>query len=71
MEGAQLYFTKHDSKKFHDPIAAVCHLHSEVGTWYKGKSAKERDGWTTIAGEDDVLVDLDHEQAWRYLTTFT
>lgn len=70
-QAANLYFTHHDSKKFHDPIAAVCHLHPEVGTWFKGKSVKERDGWTTVPGEDDVLVDLDHDKAWEYLRTLS
>ncbi len=71
-EAANLYFAKHDSKKFHDPIAAVCHLHPEVGTWIKGKTVKERDGWTTTPnGADDILVDIDREKAWHYLSTMT
>ena len=70
-EAANLYFAKHDSKKFHDPIAAVCHLHPEVGTWIKGKTVRVKGEWTTIPGDDDILVDIDREKAWEYLRTMT
>lgn len=71
-EAAQLYFQGHDAKKFHDPTAAVCHFHPEVGTWLKGKTVKREGGWTTTTdGCDSILVDLDHEAMWTHLQNWT
>lgn len=70
-EAAELYLALHDSKKFHDPTAAVCHLHPEVGTWMDGKTVRRESGWTTVPGEDKVLVDLDHETMWNHLENWT
>ncbi len=70
-EAAQLYLDKHDSKAFHDPTAAVCHLHPEVGVWMDGKTVKREGGWTTVPGEDKVLVDLDREAMWNHLQTWS
>jgi len=70
-EAARLYFEGHDSKAFHDPTAAVCHLHPEVGLWMDGKTVKRESGWTTVPGEDKVLVDLDHEVMWSHLENWT
>ena len=70
-EAASLYIETHDSKAFHDPTAAVCHLHPEVGLWMDGKTVRFKDGWTTVPGEDKVLVDLDHEPMWHHLQTWT
>lgn len=56
-------------KRFHDPVAAVCHLHPEVGVWIEGKTVKRQDGWTTVAGpsDDRILVDLDRDAFWGYV----
>ncbi len=70
-EAARLYLETHDSKAFHDPTAAVCHLHPEVGLWMDGKTTRREGGWTTVPGEDKVLVDLDHEAMWTRLQTWT
>lgn len=70
-EAASLYLETHDSKAFHDPTAAVCHLHPEVGLWMDGKTTKREGGWTTVPGEDKVLVDLDHEAMWSHLESWT
>ncbi len=70
-EAATLYLETHDSKAFHDPTAAVCHLHPEVGVWMDGKTTKREGGWTTVPGEDKVLIDLDHEAMWNHLQTWT
>lgn len=54
-------------KKFHDPVAAVCHLRPEIGVWKTGKTVKRESGWTTVPGDDQVLVDLDRDAFWEYL----
>lgn len=69
-EAADLYFAKHESKKFHDPTAAVLHLHPEVGLWADGKTTKLEGGYTTYPGEDKVLVDLDYEAMWTHMGRF-
>jgi inosine-uridine nucleoside N-ribohydrolase len=59
-------------KKFHDPVAAVCHLHPEVGTWVKGKPTTIKEGWGTIPDEngDYILADLDRDAFWKTLGEF-
>ncbi|RTK97769.1 MAG: nucleoside hydrolase [Neisseriaceae bacterium] len=71
-EAAEMYFLKHDSKKFHDPTAACLHLHPEIGLWFKGKTIKNSSGWTTVADYqgDDILADLDEEMLWDFLLNF-
>lgn len=70
-EAAKLYFERHPSKKFHDPTAAVCHLHPEIGLWIEGKTTRIKGGWTTYPGEDQVLVDIDRTRLWYHLSTLT
>lgn len=54
-------------KRFHDPVAAVCHLYPEVGVWFKGQTVKSGEGWTTLPGGDDVLVDLNRAAFWSHI----
>jgi inosine-uridine nucleoside N-ribohydrolase len=70
-EAANIYFEGHSAKKLHDPTAAVCMIHPEVGLWAEGKPTKQEGGWTTRPGEDQVLVDLDHEAMWGHLESWT
>jgi len=44
---AELYFTKHSNKKFHDPTAACLHLHPEIGEWFRGRTVRlnTSSGW--------------------------
>jgi pyrimidine-specific ribonucleoside hydrolase len=68
MEGMEFLLPRRgDGKRFHDPVAAVCHLHPEVGKWIKGKIQKIEGGWGTVADEsgDYVLADLDRPAFWR------
>ena len=44
-----LYLKSHPAKKWHDPTAAACHLHPEIGTWVRGRVIKLEGGcpgWT-------------------------
>jgi inosine-uridine nucleoside N-ribohydrolase len=64
-----LYLTRHNDKKFHDPVAAVCHVHPEIGTWIRGRPYKENGKWGTHpdpAG-DHILVDLDRDAFWQHV----
>lgn len=48
-EGMGLYLKKHpQGKKFHDPTAAVCHLHPEIGEWVDGRLIYDSGKWGTI-----------------------
>ena len=67
-QAGEFYLAKHSEKKFHDPTAAVCHLHPEIATWYDGKTVKMESGWTTIPGYDKVLADIDYELLWQHLS---
>lgn len=68
-EAALMYFEKHDSKKFHDPTAAVCHLYPEIGTWFRGNTIKQNSGWTTVRNDegDFILADIDYDLLWNHL----
>ena len=71
--GMSIYLSKHKSKKFHDPTAAACHLHPEIGKWVRGNLWRDRrKGWTTIpdADGDFVLADIDYEKFWDYMVNF-
>jgi hypothetical protein len=65
----KLYLEYHDTKKMHDPTALACHLHPEIGTWFRGRPQKLGTGWTTAADPqgDFVLADVDHERLWQHL----
>lgn len=70
-EGLSFLFNKHADKKFHDPVAAVCSLHPEVGKWIKSKVQKLDDGWGTLLDGDcdTVLADLDRKAFWEHIYT--
>jgi len=66
--GMSLYLEKHTEKKFHDPTAAVCHVHPEIATWFKGKLYNERGGWGTRkddACNSRIIADIDYEALWN------
>jgi inosine-uridine nucleoside N-ribohydrolase len=73
-EASAMYLEKHDSKKFHDPTAAVCHLHSKIAVWYPGVPEKHQSGWTTRRVDKSensyVAADIDRETLWDNLTKF-
>lgn len=64
---AELYLQKHEEKKLHDPTALVCHLHPEVGVWYRGAPIRRGSGWTTEPGTDFVLADVYRNHLWHHL----
>jgi pyrimidine-specific ribonucleoside hydrolase len=66
MEGMQSYLKHHEEKKWHDPAAAACHLHPEIGTWLRGRVTKVDAGWGTVADEsgDLILADIDRDALW-------
>lgn len=61
-----LYLEDHPAKKWHDPTAAVCHLHPEIGTWVRGRVTRIGGGWGTVADAtgDHVLADIDRDALW-------
>jgi len=69
METMHLYLSKHNEKKFHDPCAAVCHMHPEVGTWIRGKICKMESGWGAVLDEngDYLIADLDYDAFWEHI----
>ena len=56
-------------KKFHDPTAAVCHLHPEVASWVRGKPYRNRGCWGTRLQEDGdkVIADIDRDLLWEHI----
>jgi pyrimidine-specific ribonucleoside hydrolase len=66
MAGMEAYLKMHDVKKWHDPTAAACHLHPEIGTWARGRVMKIEGGWGTVADDtgDLVLADVDRDRLW-------
>jgi pyrimidine-specific ribonucleoside hydrolase len=48
-EAMGMYLKNHPGgKKFHDPSAAICHLHPEIGTWVKGRLVYDKGKWGTV-----------------------
>ena len=68
-EASMLYFEKHTDKKFHDPTAAVLHLHPEIATWVRGRTVKMDQGWGTVLdpGGDYICADIDYDKLWMHL----
>jgi inosine-uridine nucleoside N-ribohydrolase len=69
-----IYLNNHSSKKFHDPLASVCHVHPEIGQWINGTPKYEEEGkWTTVldASNNQLLCDLDYEAFWEHIVNFT
>jgi pyrimidine-specific ribonucleoside hydrolase len=66
-QAMDLYLEKHPEKKWHDPTAAACHLHPEIGTWVRGRVTKVEAGWGTVLDEegDLILADVDREALWE------
>lgn len=71
-ETAEMYLTKHPEKKFHDPAAAVCHLHPEIAHWVRGKTTKIEGGWGTHLDDsgDHIAAGLNYENFWKYIKEF-
>jgi pyrimidine-specific ribonucleoside hydrolase len=66
LAGMQAYLEHHEEKKWHDPTAAACHLHPEIGTWVRGRVTKIEGGWGTVADAegDRILADVDRDALW-------
>jgi pyrimidine-specific ribonucleoside hydrolase len=73
MTGMDAYLGTHPEKKWHDPTAAACHLHPEIGMWVRGRVTKIEGGWGTVADEnsDLVLADIDRESLWGHFRNWT
>ena len=71
-EAADFLFARTGAKKFHDPTAAACHLHPEIGSWVRGRTARKERGWGTNldpAG-DHVLAAVDYDALWDRMCAF-
>lgn len=74
MAGMRIYLDRHpDGKKFHDPTAAVCHLHPEIGTWVRGRTIKVESGWSSVLDldGDNILADIDRDKLWHHIATWS
>lgn len=71
-EAARLLFDGTDAKKFHDPTAAVCHLHPEIGSWVRGRTTRKGAGWgTNLADDGDhILAAIDYDALWDHVCNF-
>lgn len=73
IKAGELYFRKHDGKKFHDPTAAVCHLYPEIAEWVIGRMFKMEGGWGYVPDVEGhlVIADIEYDILWEHLRTFT
>lgn len=70
VKGMNIYLNKHQEKKFHDPTAAVCHLHPEIATWFKGKLYCEKGKWGTRKDEkcnSRIIADINYKELWGHI----
>jgi pyrimidine-specific ribonucleoside hydrolase len=63
------YLQNQPVKAFHDPSAAVCHLHPDTATWFPGKLYREKGGWGTLPdnGGDEIIIDINREKLWAHI----
>jgi len=78
IEAMDIYLSKHTDKKFHDPTAAVCHMHPEIATWVDGNIYRDPKGnWGTVINEnlahhgDKIIADIDRHQLWHHIACGT
>jgi pyrimidine-specific ribonucleoside hydrolase len=70
--GMEAYLRTHGEKKWHDPTAAACHLHPEIGTWVRGRVTRAESGWGTVLDPegDRILADIDRDALWACFRAF-
>ena len=70
-EGMDLYLDKHQEKKFHDPSAAVCHLHPEIAQWVRGDLYRANGRYGTNisdCGKSSIIAKLySYDILWEHL----
>jgi len=68
-EALSMQVEKYGEKKFHDPMAAVCHLHPEIATWVKARLYNIGNEWGATLDDkgDDIIVDVDRKKFWNYI----
>ncbi|HOY32201.1 MAG TPA: hypothetical protein PKW80_10015 [Bacteroidales bacterium] len=66
-EALCLQVKEYGPKKFHDPMAAVCHLHPEIATWVKAKLYNIGNEWGANLDDngDNIIIDVDREKFWK------
>lgn len=73
-DAAYYYFNvlNNNEKIFHDPTAAVLHLHPEIAEWVRGRTVKMADGWGTILDPegDYIASGIIQEKMWDHLFNF-
>jgi len=70
IEALNIYMQRHPDKKFHDPLAAACHLWPEIATWFQGVPRREKGGWTVDPSDSDqtlVIADVNRELFWNLI----
>lgn len=65
-EVMDIYLDGHSEKKFHDPTAAVCMRHPEIGTWIPGTPYRAAGAWGTHMNPEghQCLVDVNRDALW-------
>jgi inosine-uridine nucleoside N-ribohydrolase len=72
-EASDILMEHNETKKFHDPTAAVCHVHPEIGSWITGQIYRESGKWGTRlngGNQDLILADINYDKLWEHLTNF-
>jgi pyrimidine-specific ribonucleoside hydrolase len=71
-EAADALLARSDTKKFHDPTAAVCHRHPEIGSWVRGRTVRKERGWGTDLdpAADHILAAIYYDALWEHLCAF-
>ena len=68
VEAMDMYLNRHSGKKFHDPSAAVSHLHGQVFDWVFGQPVREAGKWgTDPSGNDLVAANVNYNELWEYI----
>jgi len=69
MEAAQMYFAKHQDKKWHDPTASLALNHGEVFDFVRGNPYNSKGKWGTQLDPDGAYIaaNVNYEKIWEYI----
>lgn len=66
----QYYQFHSQGKKFHDPVAAVSHIHPEITTSVKATLYQKNNRWGAYLDKegDNIIVDIERKKFWQYIS---
>lgn len=67
-----MYLNHHPEKKFHDPLAAACHLNQKLAQYVHGHLFREKGEWSWRKNDlssDKIIAELNADDFWKSILT--